>query len=177
MSSSLPVRLCSAFITSPNNPTVRCDSLGCPEVALKVFSDVPRYRMQMTRAAGQQLMHSLHRYGVLDKVPVAAALFSVHNVGTLERDIVASSILAATSAKQGQTELLQGLLPEIRTMLGLGTVKIISQWEDRRTLQDKWVKTYLRAVDLLVEKSEGKPVDWLRQWRHRSIQPVVAPAP
>lgn len=153
--------------------------MGCPQLAFKVFGHLPRYNLTLSPAATHRLMHSLYQNKMFADVLTVAAFYPSHSLGPVEEDIVACSILAAASLKTGHKVIAVELLSKIRLMLGAKRQEPVEkrlQWKDKATLQDSWVKQYLRRVDLMME-NDGSSQGWLRKWRQRSIpKPVTTTA-
>ncbi|KAK0437453.1 uncharacterized protein EV420DRAFT_163517 [Desarmillaria tabescens] len=146
----------------------RCDDFKCPQLALKVFGNFPLYQAKLTRPAAQQLLYTLHRTSApLEDLMLTAAFFPIYQLGPLENDIVSLSILAAASVKAGKHDLETVLLTRIHKSLGIkeGSREVRVEGTD---LRDKWVMWHLREIDLALEKRDGRPLKWLRDWRHRS---------
>ncbi|KAK0439414.1 hypothetical protein EV421DRAFT_1906070 [Armillaria borealis] len=146
----------------------RCDDFKCPQLALKVFGNFPLYQAKLTRPAAQQLLYTLHRTSVpLEDLLLTAAFFPIYQLGPLENDIVSLSILAAASVKAGKHDLETALLTRIHKSLGIkeGSSGVRVEGTDLRA---KWVMWHLREIDLELEKRDGHPLKWLRDWRRRS---------
>ncbi|KAK0192484.1 hypothetical protein F5146DRAFT_999672 [Armillaria mellea] len=146
----------------------RCDDLKCPQLALKVFGNFPLYQVKLTRPGAQQLLYTLHRTSApLEDLLLTAAFFPIYQLGPLENDIVSLSILAAASVKAGKHDLETALLTRIHKSLGIkeGSNGVRVEGTDLRT---KWVMWHLREIDMGLEKRDGRPLKWLREWRHRS---------
>ncbi|KAK0217331.1 hypothetical protein EDD85DRAFT_798029 [Armillaria nabsnona] len=148
----------------------RCDDFKCPQLALKVFGNFPLYQAKLTRPGAQQLLYTLHRTSApLEDLLLTAAFFPIHQLGPLENDIVSLSILAAASVKAGKHDLETALLTRIHKSLGIkeGSSGVRVEGTDLRA---KWVMWHLKEIDLGLEKRDGRPLKWLRDWRHRSRQ-------
>ncbi|KAK0489587.1 hypothetical protein EDD18DRAFT_1259280 [Armillaria luteobubalina] len=146
----------------------RCDDFKCPQLALKVFGNFPLYQAKLTHPGAQQLLYTLYRTSApLDDLLLTAAFFPIYQLGPLENDIVSLSILAAASVKAGKHDLETALLTRIHKSLGVkeGTSGVRVEGTDLRA---KWVMWHLREIDLGLEKRDGRPLKWLRDWRHRS---------
>ncbi|PBK94922.1 hypothetical protein ARMGADRAFT_71218 [Armillaria gallica] len=146
----------------------RCDDFKCPQLALKVFGNFPLYQATLTRPAAQQLLYTLHRTSApLEDHLLTAAFFPIYQLGPLENDIVSLSILAAASVKAGKHDLETALLTRIHKSLGIkeGSSGVRVEGTDLRA---KWVMWHLKEIDLELEKRDGRPLKWLREWRHRS---------
>ncbi|KAF8919668.1 hypothetical protein CPB85DRAFT_1277632 [Mucidula mucida] len=167
----------------------RCDTLGCPQLAVKVFGNLPRYHFRLSQTAAQRLMHSLYRHRMHQDVLTVAAYRPAHDLCPVEQDLVASAIVSAASIKTSNKVVAVGLLAEIRKKIAFNPkpdlskrkgqkmkaeVRKVMSWVEKRSLGSQWLKNYLRATDLLAAKSGGYNLSWLAKWRHRSVR---APAP
>ncbi|KAF9049353.1 hypothetical protein BDZ89DRAFT_1057712 [Hymenopellis radicata] len=171
-------------------PLGRCDTLGCPQLAVKVFGNLPRYHFRLSQTAAQRLMHSLYRHRMHQDVLTVAAYRPAHDLCPVEQDLVAGAIVSAASIKTSNKVIAVGLLAEMRKKIAFKKpkpetskrrarknrveVRKVMSWVERRSLGSQWLKRYLRATDLLAAKSGGYNLSWLTKWRHRSIR---APAP
>ncbi|KAG7448404.1 uncharacterized protein BT62DRAFT_929497 [Guyanagaster necrorhizus] len=146
----------------------RCHDFKCPQLALKVFGNFPLYQAKLTRPAAQQLLYTLHRTSApLENLILTAAFFPIYRLGPLENDIVSLSILAAASVKADKRDLETALLRRIYKSLGVKDSSSGVRVEGT-DLRAKWVMWHLREIDLVLEKRNGRPLKWLRDWRHRS---------
>jgi hypothetical protein len=74
--------------------TGRCEELGCPLLALRVFSNHPKYAFPLSsHVAAVQLMHSLHLAHPLDETISASSLFEVNALPPTTSSLPACAML------------------------------------------------------------------------------------
>ncbi|KAF9269545.1 hypothetical protein L218DRAFT_915752 [Marasmius fiardii PR-910] len=76
----------------------RCESLKCPNLALKVFGDHAKYALPLSLPAARRLLHSLHANPLSD-VLTASALYNVYNLPPVAEDLPSCALLLRASLK------------------------------------------------------------------------------
>ncbi|TFY69707.1 hypothetical protein EVG20_g3042 [Dentipellis fragilis] len=155
----------------------RCEELHCPELALRVFSDRPRYGLDLaTPRAARRLLHALHQEHPLQQSVTLAALCALYRLPPLTADPVSCAMLTAAC--------LRAAAPPTTTSTTPATSVITTAAERRaarkvaggfagpeRAREDVkerlWGKWALKKVERALVK-QGADVAWLRAWRESS---------
>ncbi|KZP20975.1 hypothetical protein FIBSPDRAFT_673103, partial [Athelia psychrophila] len=73
----------------------RCEELNCAPLALSVFSDHPKYGIQLSHLAGLQLVHALHLTQPLASTVTASALLKAAGFPGPESDLPACAMMVS----------------------------------------------------------------------------------
>jgi len=161
----------------------RCEQLHCPTLALKVFSDHPKYGFDLcSLPAARRLLHSLHVEHPLQDTITLAALFRVYNLPAISSDLVSCAMLTSACFKHGTRESLaiaREMIPALKTLLQkvepktmqLPTKSVERARDEAR--EKAWLAWTLTKIEKALKK-EGSDNSWLRQWREGSGHAQVA---
>ena len=177
----LPVLLNSIYIYVVIFYLGRCEELGCPQLALKVFGDHSKYGFDLSEKAARQLLHSLHLEHPLSDTMTLVALYQVYKLPPISNDVVASSMVASACFKAGTPESLtvaKALLPALEKRLKKTDPKSMEypkDWKERLQAKEKtWLTWSLKNIQTAMKKQEI-PSEWLKEWREASGHTQVAP--
>ncbi|KAL0961331.1 hypothetical protein HGRIS_006288 [Hohenbuehelia grisea] len=154
--------------------TSRCQELGCPLLALKIFGDYSTYGLPLSLRAGRQMLFSLHDTQPIDKVIATAALYSVYRLPPIVEDLPSCAFLVIACLKEDSkysNQVANALLPHLQKMIEASPRKRVDKSlpelaQDRGPL---WVERCLVKLDKLLNEKRGeKFAKWLRQWRQES---------
>lgn len=156
----------------------RCEELQCPQLALQVFSDHPKYGLDLSSTtAARHLLHSLHLKHPLSSSITLVALYKLYNLPLVSKDLVSCSLLTSACYKNNTSESLvvaKSLVPELKKLL---EKKDPEKWsipvsgaKERTTTKGKekaWLAWTLAKVEKALIK-QGEGVEWLESWRKRA---------
>ena len=72
----------------------RCEELRCPDLALDVFANRPKYGMDLASpATGRRLLHALHAHHPLSASVTLGALYGLYRLPPLASDPIACALL------------------------------------------------------------------------------------
>lgn len=159
----------------------RCEELHCPDLALKVFSDHPKYGVDLVDPkAARQLLHSLHVEHPLEKSITLSALYGIYKLPAISNDLVACAMLTSACFKAATPESLtvaNALVPVLQDLLSKTKPEAWVYPTDplqRNQRKDKaWLTWTLNKIEKALNK-QNQPFDWLRQWREQSGHVQVA---
>ena len=168
------IQLSTYFCNNDLCNTGRCQELNCPLLALRVFSNHPKYAFPLsTNLAGLQLIHSLHLLHPLQETITASALFKTNNLSPVTSSLPACAMLvSACFHNQGDPrakELADTLLPLLQNLcahtpvhmwLGSGL-----SWRFQFGDQPKvWTFHALRRIERALKKQgKGEEYTWIRK--------------
>lgn len=161
--------------------TGRCEELRCPNLALKVFSDHPKYGVDLTdKKVARQLLHSLHVEHPLQESITLSALHGVYKLPAISQDLVSCAMLTSACFKAGTPESLtvaNALVPALQELLQKTKPEVWAYPTDpsaRNQRKDKaWLTWTLTKIEKALSK-QNQPFDWLKQWREQSGHVQVA---
>ncbi|KAF5387509.1 hypothetical protein D9757_006534 [Collybiopsis confluens] len=78
----------------------QAESLGCPQVALEMFSNHAKYQIPLSLPAARHLLHSLHQTNPLQDVMTAVALYGVYNLKPVSNDLVSLGLVCRALSNQ-----------------------------------------------------------------------------
>ena len=149
----------------------RCQELHCPELALKVFSDRPKYGLDLSSpAAARLLLHSLHLERPLTDSITLAALYPSYRLPPLASDPVACAMLTIACLRDGSHSARQvgdALLPALKDTLTRVQPWTEPQDKRKQSKERTWLQWALVKIERVLEKS-GKEISWSRDWRTKS---------
>ncbi|TCD64021.1 hypothetical protein EIP91_004655 [Steccherinum ochraceum] len=157
----------------------RCEELDCAQLALQVFTDHPKYGLDLASiSAARRLLHSLHLAHPLADSITVGALYRVYNLPPLSSDLVSCAMLTSACFKNNTAEsvaVADGLLPNLRKLLENTPPKEMAlparedPWLRARTesKEKAWLAWTLAKIEKALEKQE-KDFAWLREWRTAS---------
>ncbi|KAH8075989.1 hypothetical protein BXZ70DRAFT_902565 [Cristinia sonorae] len=157
----------------------RCEELACPQIALQVFTDHPKYGMDLsTLPAARQLLHSLHVEHPLSDSIAVSALYKIYDLPPLSSDLISCAMLASACFKNNTPEsvaVAKGLVPSLRSLLEKTPPKDMAlpaktdkALRARTAEKEKaWLAWTLAKIEKALEK-QGEDFAWLRQWRGES---------
>ncbi|THH21231.1 hypothetical protein EW146_g315 [Bondarzewia mesenterica] len=171
----------------------RCEELKCADLALGVFSDRPKYGLDLASPkAARRLLHSLHAEHPLSSSITLAALYRLYGLPALATDPVACALLTSaclrvakpiptnsnteidtkgTERKSART-VANALVPALKDVLeSTKPMPIKGQkglGKDGEVTRERvWMKWCLRKIEkALVGK--GEDAEWVHKWRIRS---------
>ncbi|KAH9829672.1 uncharacterized protein C8Q71DRAFT_717956 [Rhodofomes roseus] len=160
----------------------RCEQLKCPDLALQVFADHPKYGFDLASPrAARKLLHALHEEYPLQATITLAALFGVYKLPPISSDLVTCAMFTAACLKHRTSQSLtvaREMVPQLKELLTNTDPKEMEVPKDAReymkgeTNEKRWVARSLAAVEQALgkEKALGKKGDysWLSQWRQES---------
>lgn len=75
-------------------PLGRCEELKCPDLALDVFANRPKYGMDLASPTiGRRLLHALHAHHPLSASVTLGALYGLYRLPSLASDPIACALL------------------------------------------------------------------------------------
>ncbi|ESK81966.1 hypothetical protein Moror_15383 [Moniliophthora roreri MCA 2997] len=77
----------------------RCEQLSASTLALQVFGNHAKYGVPLTLPAARHLLHSLHATRPLEDVLVAAKLYEVYELGSVEKDVTSNALLLSAAVR------------------------------------------------------------------------------
>ncbi|KAI0065054.1 hypothetical protein BV25DRAFT_1822163 [Artomyces pyxidatus] len=145
----------------------RCAELKCPDLALAVFSDRPKYRFDLSSpTAGRELLNALHRDRPLSECIELSALYQLYELPPLAADPVACTLLvdaclrAAPKSPHAGT-VAHALVPALQDTLAKTPRKPAQKAAGRLTRS--WMQALGHVEDAL--KGKGQKVNWIQEWR------------
>ncbi|THG94750.1 hypothetical protein EW026_g6775 [Hermanssonia centrifuga] len=158
----------------------RCRELRCTLLALQVFSDHPKYGMDLNPAAGRQLLHDLHVEHPLSESITLSALYSIYALPSISGDLISCALLTSACYKTATKESLvvaRALTQSLQALLDKEDPKAyaypVNHYERSQNKEKAWLTWTLTKIEKALEKHK-QPYDWLRQWRERSGHVQVA---
>ncbi|KAA1473591.1 hypothetical protein DENSPDRAFT_840058 [Dentipellis sp. KUC8613] len=173
----------------------RCEELHCPELALRVFSDRPRYGLDLaTPRAARRLLHALHQEHPLQESVTLAALCALYRLPPLTADPIscamltaaclraaappattsatpATSIVSTAAERRAARKVAEGLVPALKQVLEKTPPMPVPLPGRERAFEDVkerlWGKWALKKVERALAR-QGADVAWLRAWRESS---------
>ncbi|KAI0927540.1 hypothetical protein AcV5_008052 [Taiwanofungus camphoratus] len=155
----------------------RCEELHCPTLALKVFSDHPKYGFDLcSQTAARRLLHSLHVEHPLQDSITLAALFRIYNLPPISSDLVSCAMLTSACFKHGTRQSLaiaHEMVPHLKGLLEKvepQTMQLSRESMERAKNTEKektWLAWTLTKIEKALQK-EGSDCSWLSQWRKDS---------
>ncbi|THH31419.1 hypothetical protein EUX98_g2758 [Antrodiella citrinella] len=154
----------------------RCEELGSPQLALQVFTDHPKYGLDLaTLPAARRLLHSLHvEHPLADSITVSA-LYKIYNLPPISSDLVSCAMLASACFKHNTPEsvaVANELVPSLRALLERtppqGMTLPVKEDKAARARTEAKEKAWLAWTLGKIEKAlakQGEDFAWLRQWR------------
>ena len=99
----------------------RCEELRCPQLALQVFSDHPKYGFDLSSpTAARHLLHSLHIQHPLSSSITLVALYKLYDLPPISQDLVTCSLLTSACYNdntQASLVVAKSLVPELKKLL------------------------------------------------------------
>ncbi|GJE86726.1 hypothetical protein PsYK624_028070 [Phanerochaete sordida] len=159
----------------------RCEELRCPQLALKVFTDHPKYGVDLTDAlAARQLLHALHVEHPLQDAITLSALHAVYKLPAVAQDFVACAMLTSACFKAATPEALtvaNALVPALQELAAKDSPAAWAYPTDPQARNQRKDKAWLTWTLTKIEKAltkQSQPVDWLKQWREQAGHAQVA---
>jgi len=151
----------------------RCVELRCPELALKVFSNRPAYRMDLTLAAARHLLYALHEKRQLSNIVILATLFPHYDLPALSSDPISCALLVSACLREANSSgsepawtVGEAFLSPLKQLLSQ-TPPMPVPVEANRFLESRWMKDAIRSIlDSLVVRSHE--TSWVRAWCYQS---------
>jgi hypothetical protein len=100
-----------ALLTTQSNLKERCHELHCPDLALRVFEDQPKYNLPLTLPIARQLLRSYHSHYPLSDTMTCSALWAAYDLPPLSSDRAYTAILAAQRNHDSKEGNVIGLEP------------------------------------------------------------------
>ncbi|PCH40335.1 hypothetical protein WOLCODRAFT_143042 [Wolfiporia cocos MD-104 SS10] len=161
----------------------RCEQLRCPQLALKVFGDHPKYGFDLfSIRAARQLLHSLHVEHSIQDTMLVTGLLGVYKLPPVSSDLVSCAMLTSACYKHGTSQSLtiaRAMLPHLQTLLNSvdpKSMQLPTERTERAKLENKekaWLAWSLTKIEKIL-RGEGAEFSWLEQWRKNSGQPSIA---
>ncbi|CCM00621.1 uncharacterized protein FIBRA_02657 [Fibroporia radiculosa] len=160
----------------------RCEQLRCPTLALKVFSDHPKYGFDLTLSAARRLLHSLHVEHSLQDTITLAALFRVYKLPPISSDLVACSMFTSACFKHHSTHSLaiaNEMVPHLKNLLAKVDPKSMqlppsgAACAPIEAKEKAWTAWTLAKIEKALRK-QGTEYGWLRQWREETGHTLAA---
>ncbi|KAH9933273.1 hypothetical protein B0H21DRAFT_825823 [Amylocystis lapponica] len=155
----------------------RCEELHCPTLALKVFSDHPKYGFDLSSLpVARRLLHSLHTEHPLQDSITLTALFGVYKLPAVSSDLVSCAMLTSACFKHGTQQSLtvaREMVPHLKGLLEKvepRTMQLPRESVERAKDASKekaWLAWTLTKIERALNK-EGVEHSWLSQWRQAS---------
>ncbi|KAI0687285.1 hypothetical protein C8Q76DRAFT_661420 [Earliella scabrosa] len=98
----------------------RCERLRSPELALAVFSDRPKYGLDLDMDAAQITLHGLQARRSVQECITFTSLFSVYNLPPVTSDLYCTAFLLRALFKDGSEESLtvaRTMVPSLKQLL------------------------------------------------------------
>ncbi|KIM86930.1 hypothetical protein PILCRDRAFT_815384 [Piloderma croceum F 1598] len=176
----------------------RCEELGCPLLALRVFSNRPKYAFTLSsHLAAVQLIHSLHLAHPLDETISASSLFEVNKLAPATSSLPACAMLISacfynqnhpTHPKDPRArELADTLLPILQELCAVTPASMIVNPFHRKNAvffakSRAWTVGALKRIKWVLKK-EGKwdKYRWigaaLEKFGKSDVEPAALDAP
>ncbi|PSR87341.1 hypothetical protein PHLCEN_2v5158 [Hermanssonia centrifuga] len=145
-----------------------------------LFSDHPKYGMDLNPAAGRQLLHDLHVEHPLSESITLSALYSIYALPSISGDLISCALLTSACYKTATKESLvvaRALTQSLQALLDKEDPKAyaypVNHYERSQNKEKAWLTWTLTKIEKALEKHK-QPYDWLRQWRERSGHVQVA---
>ncbi|KZT67096.1 hypothetical protein DAEQUDRAFT_714002 [Daedalea quercina L-15889] len=162
----------------------RCEELKCPDLALRVFADHPKYGFDLVSLrAARRLLHSLYKEYPLQDTITVAALFGVYRLPPISSDLICCAMFAAACFKHHTTQSLtvaRQILPQLKELLTKTDPKEMELPKDGRgwvkieAKEKEWLARSLANVEEALGKEEGE-YSWLSRWRQDSGHAQAVP--
>ncbi|KAI1789385.1 hypothetical protein LXA43DRAFT_1021389 [Ganoderma leucocontextum] len=151
----------------------RCNALRCPGLALKVFSNRPKYGFDLSLDAAQVVLHSLHRWQRHKDIITFTALYSIYNLPPVASDLVSNALLLKALLRKPtdpSAAMVHAMLPLLqRTLEKTDPQSMTIQQRDRRLSNNKktWLAFALKRIEGALQTQEVEH-GWLTHWMHTS---------
>ncbi|KAI0311218.1 hypothetical protein OF83DRAFT_1177799 [Amylostereum chailletii] len=149
----------------------RCDELKCPDLALAVFGNRPRYRFDLTSPqAARHLLHSLHDNLPLSSSMALAALYSLYKLPSLSSDPIACTLLLAKCLDESKSEesrqVADVLLTALKTTLqDAAPLPVPENAGERSLLRERiWFRKTFAKVETIL-RARGDETSWIEEFR------------
>ncbi|KAI0037157.1 major facilitator superfamily domain-containing protein [Vararia minispora EC-137] len=152
---------------------LRCHKLGCPNLAVEVFSNRPYYRFDIPDIiVARELLHSVMKKENLFELSVfISSLYTLYKLPPLINDFISCAMLLAQSLRVDTStsrELAEVLMPAFRKHVETAPPLVIPRNHILRrqgeTRQLSWLRIACGTIDNILSK-RGEDQSWLRQWR------------
>ena len=155
--------------------TERCEELHCPLLALQVFSNHPKYGVDLTPSGARRLLHSLHVEHPLNDTVMLVALHNVYKLPSISNDLISCAMFTSACFKTGSEEsvaVARAMLPALRRLLqNVDPATMTYPPKGTKALVESKEKAWLTWTLNKIEKAPQKnnePFDWLNVWRQRA---------
>ncbi|CDO78187.1 hypothetical protein BN946_scf184694.g2 [Trametes cinnabarina] len=149
----------------------RCEELHCPQLAIKVFGDHPKYGLDLTLEAAKPVLHALHLEHPIRDTITFSALFGVYKLPPVSSDLVCSSLLITACYKHpshASLTIARALIQSLRQLLQrTEPASMALRDEDHGKPADKekrWLAWTLKKIEQALQR-EKRDFSWLRKWR------------
>ena len=151
----------------------RCNSLRCPGLALKVFSNRPKYGFDLSLDAAQIILHSLHRWQRHKDIITFTTLYSIYNLPPVASDLVSNALLLKALLRKPtnpSAAMAQAMLPLLqRSLERTDPLSMVIQQEDPRLSNKKktWLAFALKRIEGALQAQQVEH-GWLTRWMQDS---------
>ncbi|KAI0718277.1 hypothetical protein C8T65DRAFT_605235 [Cerioporus squamosus] len=148
----------------------RVQKLRCPQLALKVFGDRPKYGLDLTLPAARIILQSLLVLGTPQEVLTFTSLFSVYGLPPVSSDLLCTAFLLRALFQHASDESLtvaRSLVPSLQTLLASKNPAYMSMTIPSTHMDEKREKIWLaNTLHKLQEDltSHGIEHAWLDEW-------------
>ncbi|PIL35241.1 hypothetical protein GSI_03031 [Ganoderma sinense ZZ0214-1] len=152
---------------------LRCNALRCPGLAVKVFSNRPKYGFDLSLDAAQIILHSLHRWQRHKDIITFTTLYSIYNLPPVASDLVSNALLLKAlfrNPTNPSAAMAQAMLPLFqRTLERTDPLSMTIQQNDPRLSNRKktWLASALKRIEGVLEAQQVEH-GWLTRWMHDS---------
>ncbi|KAM5540926.1 hypothetical protein V8D89_005570 [Ganoderma adspersum] len=151
----------------------RCNTLRCPGLALKVFSNRPKYGFDLSLDAAQIILHSLHRWQRHKDIITFTTLYSIYNLPPVASDLVSNALLLKALLRKPtnpSAAMAQAMLPLLqRSLERTDPLSMVIQQEDPRLSNKKktWLAFALKRIEGALQSQQVEH-GWLTRWMQDS---------
>lgn len=100
--------------------TERCSRLRCSELAVKVFSDRPKYGFDLSKDAAITTLHDLQASHSIQDCLTFTSLYSIYRLPPVTSDTTSTALLLSALFKDGSEEsltLARSMVPSLQALL------------------------------------------------------------
>ncbi|TFK86281.1 hypothetical protein K466DRAFT_550682 [Polyporus arcularius HHB13444] len=148
----------------------RVQKLRCPQLALKVFGDRPKYGLDLTLPAARIICQSLLVRGSPQDVLTFTSLFSVYGLPPVSSDLLCTTFLLRALFLQASDESLtvaRSLVPALQTLLANTAPESMSLSVPRTRRDEKRQRVWLAYTLHNLQQdlaAHGIEHAWLDEW-------------
>lgn len=153
--------------------SARCNSLHCPGLALKVFSNRPKYGFDLSLDAAQIILHCLHRWQRHKDIITFTTLYSIYNLPPVASDLVSNALLLKALVRNPtnpSAAMAKAMLPLLQRSLERTDPRSMTiQPNDPRLSNKKrtWLAFALKSIEARLQAQRVEH-EWLTKWMRAS---------